>query len=372
MKEEEEEEEASSVIKEEEEASSVIEEEEEEEEETASSSESSYYDSSYYDSSYYDSLYYDSSYYESSPTCTEISIQRATVNPSVTAGKESSVNGTSKSFNKTAKGQPWRRPLWIGSVVFVTCLLICSIILQPISIVEPPLQGVGSNMNFTSISNSSTNISDSSNQGLSIDMSVGSLRNITWGLGFQILEKKEQFAYVWLYHDMFDVKYVEDIEYSPNVSLWITCLKDEPQVPQYFEEPWNGTWNYLLTNYLTILVTDNTIQVENSENLLSEFVDCSRTEREMDLTMRMECWSLNHMCPLLIRDPKSGVNLYDLQTVVTVGSLVANGSLLGIMMAWFWLKYININLYLIFMYFLPPYLRVDIRTRRLGVGRGER
>lgn len=92
--------------------------------------------------------------------------------------------------------------------------------------------------------------------GVAVDLRVGSINDTTWGLGFTIMEREKKLANVFLYHDLLDENFEDDIDMLPKISLWITCLKEENPVSDYIEKPWNGTWKYFETNDIRIVVTN--------------------------------------------------------------------------------------------------------------------
>lgn len=112
-----------------------------------------------------------------------------------------------------------------------------------------PCIGAGTNLTFK-------NLTETLYQGVGVDLRVvGSINDTTWGLDFTIMEEEEKLANVFLYHDLFDENFEEDVDMLPNINLWITCLKEENPEIDYIEKPWNGTWKSLETNDMRFVVT---------------------------------------------------------------------------------------------------------------------
>lgn len=80
----------------------------------------------------------DGSSYEISPSCTGSETEESISNSSVSVRVELCRYAGSKKL-KNVKDQEERVPYWKGIMVFMTVVLIFSIILQPTAIEEPPL-----------------------------------------------------------------------------------------------------------------------------------------------------------------------------------------------------------------------------------------
>ncbi|KAK4294978.1 hypothetical protein Pmani_032433 [Petrolisthes manimaculis] len=173
---------------------------------------------------------------------------------------------------------------------------------------------------------------------LEASFTLSSLSNISWGLGFDIKNEDENVLYIWLYH-----RTSTDTNPDPYVSLWVTCHSEDK--PQYFDNPWKGSWKTNTNNSINILLTKHEVMVglEGKEESTLCLLDLNYT-----LAIQMKCWSLSS-CPGIRYNCLDSDVPFTLKVVINLGCLVCVAVVLGFILTTFWVRYITVNI----LCFLP-------------------
>ncbi|KAK3858847.1 hypothetical protein Pcinc_034992 [Petrolisthes cinctipes] len=201
-----------------------------------------------------------------------------------------------------------RTHLWIFYVVGLILYTFTFV-----SLLQPTFDPVDNGHSITTLDNTSSrnkekklsvNFTQATNYHgeptLEASFTLSSLSNNSWGLGFDIKNEEENVLYIWLYH-----RTSTDTNPDPYVSLWVTCQTES--VPEYFDNPWKGSWKTNANNRIQIILTKHKVMA--SATIVS-----------------------------MVTSP------FILKVIFNLGCLVCVAVVLGFILTTFWVRYVTVNI----------------------------